>query len=254
MHPIIARFGPVTIYSYGMMVAIAFITGICLARLEAPRKNLTPDLIYDLAFFLVIGSLAGARIYYLAFFDPSSFIKDPVSIFRIWEGGLAVHGAMLGGIMASALFARVRRLSFWDLADIVAPSIILGQAIGRFGCFLNGCCFGIPTKSVFGVVFPEGSLADAAYHGLAVHPAQLYEMALNIFGFFILWSIRKRIKFPGGLFLIYLMMYSVIRLMISGIRGDSLYIWGSDIKIAHAISAVILVTSAIIFMKRGKSA
>jgi phosphatidylglycerol---prolipoprotein diacylglyceryl transferase len=253
MHPIIARFGPITIYSYGMMVAIAFIMGIYLARLEASRKNITPDLIYDLAFFLVIGSLAGARIYYLVFFDPSSFIKDPVSIFRIWEGGLAIHGAILGGITASALFAVARRLSFWDLSDIIAPSIILGQAIGRFGCFLNGCCFGIPTKSALGIVFPAGSLADVAYHGLAVHPAQLYEMALDLSGFFILWSIRKKIKFSGGLFLIYLMTYSVIRLIISGLRGDSLYIWGSGIKIAQAISAVIFVMAMVIFIKRRKN-
>lgn len=254
MYPIIARFGPITIYSYGMMVAIAFITGIYFARLEASRKGIAPDLVYDLAFFLAIGSLIGARVYYLAFFDPSSLIKNPISVFRIWEGGLAIHGAILGGIIASVLFARSRIMSFWGLADLIAPSVILGQAIGRLGCFLNGCCFGVPTESVFGMVFSDGSLADIAYHGLAVHPAQLYEMALNLSGFFILWSIRKRVKFKGGLFLIYLMMYSVIRLIVSNLRGDSLYIWGSNIKIAQAISTVIFVIALFIFIKRRKDA
>ncbi|MBU3911460.1 MAG: prolipoprotein diacylglyceryl transferase [Candidatus Omnitrophica bacterium] len=255
MHPIIAEFGPFTLYSYGMMVAIAFIVGIYFARQEALRKDIKPDLVYDLVFFLTIGSLIGARLYYLAFFDPTSFVKNPVSIFKIWGGGLAVHGAILGGIIACVLFARSRRMSFWKLTDLITPSVILGQAIGRIGCFLNGCCFGVPTDSVFGVRFPKGSLPDIAYAGLPVHPAQLYEFALDLAGFFILWAMRRKIRFEGGLFLAYLAMYSIIRMIISSLRGDSLYIWNTNLKIAQVISGIIFVIALNLFIsKRKKSA
>ena len=254
MHPIIARFGPFTIYSYGMMVAMAFLFSIYLAGIEAGRRGIKRDLVYDLALYLFIGSLIGARVYYLAFFNPSSFIKDPVSILKVWEGGLAIHGAILGGIASGFLFSRRRGVSFWRLADLVAPSIILGQAIGRIGCFLNGCCYGVPTESMFGVNFPDGSLAYEAYRGLAVHPTQLYEFGLNLIGFFVLWSLRRRIKFEGGLFLLYLMIYNSIRIVVSGLRGDSLYIWNTNIKIAQIISAIIFVVALTLFIKREKNA
>ena len=246
MHPIITKLGPVTIYSYGMMVAIAFVLGIYVAGIEARRKGIKQDLIYDLVFYIVIGSLIGARFYYLAFFDPSVFIKAPLSILKIWEGGVAIHGAILGGIVVGILFSKLKKISFWKLADLVAPSIILGQATGRIGCFLNGCCFGVPTESIFGVRFP--------LTGVAVHPTQLYELVLNSIGFFILWSVRKKIKFDGGLFLLYLMIYNCIRIPISSLRGDSLYIWGTNLKIAQITSAVIFVIALVLFVKRKKNA
>ena len=254
MHPIIANFGPVTIYSYGLMVAIAYLLGVYVARREAVRKNIKVDLVYDLAFYLIIGSLVGARFYYLAFFNPSSFIKDPVSILKIWEGGLAIHGAILGGIVSGVLFSRFHRISFWKIVDLVGPSVILGQAVGRIGCFLNGCCFGVPTESIFGIRFPKGSLAYTAYAGLAVHPTQLYELIFNIIGFFVLWSVRQKIKFDGGIFLLYLMIYNSMRIVTSSLRGDSLYIWNTDLKIAQITSGVIFIIALIIFIKREKNA
>jgi len=250
MHPIIIELGPITIYSYGLMVAIAYLSGIYVARIEATRKDIKIDLVYDLLFYLTIGSVIGARLYYLLLFNPSSIIKNPVSIFKIWQGGLAIHGAILGGMVTGLLFSRFRRVPFWRLADLIAPSIILGQAIGRIGCFLNGCCYGVATHSIFGVRFPEGSLPDIAYNGLAVHPAQLYELILNLIGFFALWSMRRRIKFDGGLFLLYLMIYSCARIMVSGLRGDNLYIWGTGIGMAQVVSSAIFVIALIVFIKR----
>ena len=236
MHPVIAKFGPITIYSYGMMIAIAFVFGIYLAKIEAARKNLDKNIVYDLAFYLIIGALVGARLYYLAFFNPRSFIEEPLSIFRIWQGGLAIHGGILGGIIANILFAKRRKISFWRLADLVAPSLLLGQAIGRIGCFLNGCCYGIPMNA------------------LRIHPTQLYEMVLNLIGFFGLWIARKKIKFSGGLFLLYLMIYNSIRIVVSSLRADCLYIWGTDIKVAQVISGVVFIIALALYMRRKKNA
>lgn len=254
MHPIIASFGPITIYTYGLMVGIAVVIGIYFAKLQAVKKNINPDLIYDLSLYLIIGSLIGARVYYLLFFDPFSFIKDPISIIKIWQGGLAIHGAILGGVLAGILFAKKRKISFWVLGDLIAPSLILGQAIGRIGCFLNGCCFGVPTESKFGIRFPSGSLADFAYNGLAVHPTQLYEVTLNIIAFGFLFALRRKIKFEGGLFLLYLMMYGCIRLVVSSLRGDSMLIWDTNIKIAQIISGIIFIVGLVVFIKRQKNA
>jgi len=250
MYPIICKIGPLTIYSYGMMVAIAFLLGIFIARLEAKRFKINPELIYDFGFYLVIGSILGARLYYTLFFNLRGFLEEPLSIFKIWQGGISIHGAILGGIITGLVFSKARKINFWQLADLISPSIILGQAIGRIGCFLNGCCFGVPAKSLFGIKFPKGSLADIAYGGLKVHPTQIYELMLNLIGFLVLWSVRKKIRFSGGLFLIYLMMYAIIRMIVSQFRGDNLYLLNANFKLADLASAIILIIAMALFIKR----
>jgi len=227
MYPIIAKIGPFTIYSYGMMVAIAFLFGVFIARLEAVRKKVNPDLVYDLGFYLLIGSIIGARVYYIFFFDLKSFLESPLSIFKIWQGGLSIHGGIFAGIITGLIFSRFRKISFWVLADWIAPSIILGQAIGRIGCFLNGCCGGV-----------KG------------HPTQIYELILDFSGFLLLWNLRKKIKFEGGLFLLYLMMYSVIRIIVSQFRGDNLYLWGTGLTLADLTSILMFIIAAALFLKK----
>ena len=151
MHPIIARIGPFTIYSYGMMVAIAFLFGVFIASIEASRKKIKKELLHDFSFYLLIGSIIGARAYYVVFFDLQEFLKDPLSIFMVWQGWLSIHGGIFAGIITGVVFSKIKNVSFWVLADLVAPSIILGQAIGRIGCFLNGCCYGMPQKGFMGI-------------------------------------------------------------------------------------------------------
>jgi phosphatidylglycerol:prolipoprotein diacylglycerol transferase len=236
MHPIIAKIGPFTIYSYGMMVAIAFLFGIFIARREAVRKNIRPDLVYDLGFYLLIGSIIGARIYYILFFDLKVFLGDPVSIFKVWQGGLAIHGGIFGGIIAGIIFAKIRKISFWTLADLIAPSVILGQAIGRIGCFLNGCCFGMPMARHF--------------FGAECHPTQIYELILDFAGFLLLWSLRKKVKFAGGLFLLYLMTYGVIRIIVSRFRADNVYLWNTALTLADLTSMAMLITAMILYIKK----
>ena len=227
MHPIIAKIGPFTIYSYGIMVAIAFLFGIFIARREAVRKNIKPGLVYDLGFYLLIGSIIGARIYYILFFGLKDFLAEPASIFKVWQGGLAIHGGIFGGIITGIIFSNARKISFWALADLIAPSIILGQAIGRIGCYLNGCCYGINNQ-----------------------PTQIYELILDFIGFLLLWGLRKKIRFKGGLFLLYLMTYSVIRIIVSQFRADNLYLWNTGITLAGLSSLIIFIIAMVLFIRK----
>ena len=230
MHPIIAKIGPFTVYSYGMMVAIAFLTGIFIAKLEALRKGIKTDLVYDLSFYFLIGSIMGARIYYILFFGLKDFLENPASIFMIWQGGLSIHGGIFGGVITGIIFSKVRKISFWGLADLVSPSIILGQAIGRIGCFLNGCCYGINNQ-----------------------PTQIYELVLDFIGFFLLWGLRKKMKFEGGLFLTYLMAYSVIRIIVSQFRADNLYLFNTGITLAGLNSFMIFIIAMILYIRGHKA-
>lgn len=227
MYPIIAKIGPFTIYSYGIMVAIAFLFGIFIARGEALRKKINPDIVYDFSFYLIMGSIIGARIYYIFFFGLKGFLNDPVSIFKVWQGGLSIHGGIFAGVITGIIFSKARKVSFWALADLISPSIILGQAIGRIGCFLNGCC-----------------------PGARNHPAQVYELILDFIGFLILWDLRKKMKFEGGLFLSYLMMYSVIRVIVTRFRADNLYLWNAGLTLADITSAAIFIIAAFLFSRK----
>jgi len=227
MHPIIAKIGPFTIYSYGMMVAIAFLLGVFIARIEASRKKIKQELLHDFSFYLLIGSITGARVYYVIFFGLREFLENPLSIFMVWQGGLSIHGAIFAGIITGIIYTKARKISFWELADTIAPSIILGQAIGRIGCFLNGCCYGI--------------------NG---HPAQLYELALDFIGFLLLWNLREKVKFIGALFLLYLMLYSAIRIIVSQFRADNLYLWNTRLTLADATSACMFIIAMILYIKK----
>ena len=235
MHPIIAKIGPFTIYSYGMMVAIAFLLGVFIAKLEAIRRDIKPDLVYDLSFYIIVGSIIGARIYYIFFFDLKGFLNDPVAIFKVWQGGLSIHGGILGGAVTGLIFSKIRKISFWKLADLISPSIILGQAIGRIGCFLNGCCFGMPMEP---------------FCGMKNHPTQIYELILDFIGFLLLWNLRKKVTFEGGLFLLYLMMYSVIRIIVTQFRADNLYLWNTNLTLADLTSVTIFIIAMILFARK----
>jgi len=247
MHPIIARFGPVTIYSYGLMIGIAFLSGIYVARLEAIRKGIKIDVVYDAVFYLVIGALIGARIYYLAFFEPAMFIKEPLSIFKIWQGGIAIHGAILGGILAGLLFSKFHHnISFFRLADLVAPSLILGQAVGRIGCFLNGCCSGKACDLPWAVQFPETATA--------VHPTQLYESAALFLTFAFLYRLHARKRFDGQLLGWYLVLYPGARFVVEFVRyhSSNAWLWQDRLSDAQGISLALVATGAWLLVARSQ--
>ena len=253
MHPILLQLGPITIRYYGLMYVIAITLGLFILSREVKRKKLmcgttrnlvsTDDLL-DLLLWMVPAAIIGARIYYVAF-QWGYYGSHPVDIVKIWQGGLAIHGGVIGGTLAVFLFARRKQIRFWALTDAISLSLILGQAIGRIGNLMNGDAYGIPTTLPWGIHFPANSPAGMAYPGQATHPSMIYEMVLNLLIFSLLWRLRKRGYKDGFLTSMYFILYSIDRSIISFTRGDSL--WLGSIRAAHVISA-ILVASFLIFV------
>jgi len=212
MRPILFNIGPLPIRSYGLFLFLAFVVGIELARRDAKRANLDPKAVMDVGFWLVISGIAGARIMYVLFYARDRLLHDPLLVFRTWEGGLVYWGGFLLALPTAALLCHRHGLPVLRALDLTAPSVAIGQALGRIGCFLNGCCYGVACNLPIGVKFP--------HLDHPVHPTQLYESAAQFVWFGILWSMRKRIKRPGALISLYVIAYSATRFAIEFLRGD----------------------------------
>jgi phosphatidylglycerol:prolipoprotein diacylglycerol transferase len=204
MHPELFRLGPLVIRSYALLVTLGFLAGLAWMVRSGRRAGLDPGLISDLAVWAALGGIAGARAVFIAL-DPASGLLD---FFKLWEGGLSFHGALLGGGVAFWLFARRAKQSFLCLADLAAPGVALGQAIGRVGCFLNGCCYGAPTTLPWGVRFID--LGTGARTPPS-HPVQLYEAAGNLVIFGLLSRFAAAPRRRGFIFFLYLALYGLLR-------------------------------------------
>lgn len=231
--PIAFTLGPLTIRWYGILIASAILIGTMLALREAERQGFNPDHFFNVILVGVPAAIIGARLYYVIF-NWDYYLINPQEIFATWLGGLAIHGGLIGGFLAGYFLLRKYGFPFWKTADIVAPSIILGQAIGRWGNFFNQEAYGYevdPEK------IPWAMYIDGAYR----HPAFLYESIWNILVFgFLLWIRRRNFIKTGDVFLLYLILYSVGRFMIEGIRTDSLMLTPT-IRAAQALSVVVII-------------
>lgn len=248
--------GPFTIYWYGIIIAFGAILGVYLATKEANRLGLQKDLIIDFIVFAVPIAIIFARIYYVTF-EWENYVNGPWwKVFAIWEGGIAIHGAIIGGVLTAIVFSRVRNISFWQLADIIAPSLILAQAIGRWGNFMNQEAHGGPisqaTYESFHQYLPDFIMNQMTINGVMYHPTFLYESFWNIVVFTILILMRKYNPLRGEIFLSYAILYSIGRFFIEGLRTDSLYVFG-ELRTAQAISIVIIVASIILIIYRRKT-
>jgi phosphatidylglycerol---prolipoprotein diacylglyceryl transferase len=237
--PILVKIGPIIIRWYGLLIASAVLIGVSLSQYLAKRRHVNPELLSDLSIWLVIGAIPAARLYYVLF-QWSEYAQHPERIIAIWQGGIAIHGAIIGGVVAALIFAKRQQISFWQLTDLVAPSLILGQAIGRWGNFFNSEAFGGPTNLPWKLYIPlerrPPNLANFEYF----HPTFLYEslwdlmvFALLITLFFRALSGNPRLK-VGTLFLVYWVAYSSGRFWVEGFRTDSLML--GPLRMAQVVS------------------
>lgn len=189
---VLFSFGPINVYWYGVIITGGIFLGLWLIIRESERRNLPKDTFLDLVFFALPVSIIFARIYYVIF-RWEYYSQHPNEIIAIWEGGLAMHGVLTGAVLSIFLFARYRGISFWKLADILAPSLILGQAIGRWGNFINQEAHGGPVTRAFleNLYLPDFIINQMYIDGTYYHPTFLYESIWNFLGFIILISLRR---------------------------------------------------------------
>lgn len=232
MHPIVFHLGPLTVYSYGLCVAAAFLLALVTAASRLKGHGWRPEIAYDIGIYALLAAIAGSRLLYILE-DPRGFLDSPLETLKVWKGGLSYHGGLIAAALAGVAYLRRHRLCVAEGLDLLIPSVALGHAVGRIGCFLNGCCFGTVTRVPWGVCFPEGSTAHSFQlweagmippgqpWSLPVHPTQLYESLaeLGLFVWLVLYLPRKR--FQGEVFWLYIFLYGVVRFMIEYLRADN---------------------------------
>jgi phosphatidylglycerol:prolipoprotein diacylglycerol transferase len=264
MYRYLLKLGPFTVYSYGAMLALAFIVGTILAALRAQRSGLDKNKIVDLIFYILVSSLLGARFLFVAL-NWTYYSGHIPEIFQIWEGGLVFYGGLILAFAASVWFIRKNRLPLGKVLDVLAPSLALGISIGRIGCFLNGCCWG-KISSKWGISFPfknnppayaeqvySGLISGDALCSLPVIPTQLYESLVCLMIFvLLLWLDRVR-RFDGFLFWMFILLYSIFRFFIEYLRYyEPNFIFGF-FTASQIISVILFVCALIILAEGGKS-
>lgn len=217
MKPILFQWGHLSIHAFGVLVALGFLTGLWIAGRNARAAGLSAAMVHDLAPWLVLGGLAGARLWYVVSYWNRDFAGQPwTEMFAIWRGGLVFYGGLIAATLLTLWRLHRLKLPMWTVADCLAPGIVVGHAFGRLGCLMNGCCFGRPTEVAWAIRFPS----DHATAGTGVHPVQVYEAGLNLIFFALLQLLFKRRRFPGQVFCAYLAGYAVLRSTVEVFRGD----------------------------------
>lgn len=219
MHPIAIRIGSLVFYWYGVTLAISFLVGTALAIFFASKEGIAASYIIALILCILVGSIVGARVTHVLESVPGFSLGGLKDLLALGRGGLSFHGGLLGGTLAGWLYTRLFKLSFWKLFDIVTPSVALGLAITRVGCFLNGCCYGLPTGMPWGVVFPPGSPAGN-FSRLPLHPTQLYASFGGLVLFAVLLALRRQERFEGFISLSFLLLYSIMRFVLEIYRAS----------------------------------
>lgn len=240
MHPILFKIGPITIHTYGLMIACAFLAGIWLMSHQGKKEGLNPQLIQDLGFYLLLGAIVGSRLLFVAI-NYEQYLSEPWKIVYVWEGGLVFYGGLIGAMGLGFWYMKKHQLPFWTTVDLAAPSISLGQTIGRLGCFSAGCCYGRPSLSLFGVTFTD--LHCLAPLGVRLHPVQLYSSLANLTVFLILIALQRAKKFSGQMLGSYLVLYAISRFTLEFWRGDErgfVNILGKILSTSQFISFFIL--------------
>jgi len=237
MHPLIFKIGPITIYSYGVMVASAFLVSTILCFKEAEKLRINKDVIVDLAFLIMVFGILGARGFYVLL-NLKEYLNFPLEVIKIYKGGLVLYGGILGGVLSCLIYLKRKRLPTLKIADLIFPYVALGQSMGRMGCFLNGCCYGKLSK--FGLYFPV--------HRAILLPTQLYSSLGDLLICLILRSIYKKRKFDGQIFLLYFILYPLKRFLIEFLRADTKNLI-FNLTFFQILSLIILITSTTIYLR-----
>lgn len=246
--------GPFSIQWYAIIIVTGVILAILLSQKEAKRQNLNPEHITDFIIYALPLSIIGARIYYVAFKWPY-YLKHPGEIIAIWHGGIAIYGALIAGGLTLYVYCQRHYIRPWNFLDIIAPAVILAQAIGRWGNFMNHEAYGPKTTEAFlnKLHLPSFIIKNIYIDGAYRTPTFLYESVWNLLGFFVLIILRKQknVMKQGEIFLGYMIWYSFGRFFIEGLRMDSLYLF-QTIRVSQLLSVILFIGSILFIVIRRK--
>ena len=247
--PVAFNLGPLSVRWYGIIIAVGILLGYFVAQRALVKAGLHKDTLVDIIFYSALFGFIAARIYFVIFQWPY-YAENPGEIIKIWHGGIAIHGGLIGGFIAGVIVCKVKNLSPFQIGDIVAPSIILAQGIGRWGNFMNHEAHGGPVSRAFleQLHLPNFIIENMYINGQYYHPTFLYESIWDVAGFIILVNIRKHLKL-GETFFLYLTWYSIGRFFIEGLRTDSLMLT-SNIRVAQLVSILLILISISLIVYR----
>lgn len=247
--PVAFNLGPLSVRWYGIIIAVGILLGYFVAQRALVKAGLHKDTLVDIIFYSALFGFIAARIYFVIFQWPY-YAENPGEIIKIWHGGIAIHGGLIGGFIAGVIVCKVKNLNPFQIGDIVAPSIILAQGIGRWGNFMNHEAHGGPVSRAFleQLHLPNFIIENMYINGQYYHPTFLYESIWDVAGFIILVNIRKHLKL-GETFFLYLTWYSIGRFFIEGLRTDSLMLT-SNIRVEQLVSILLILISISLIVYR----
>ncbi|QMU07135.1 prolipoprotein diacylglyceryl transferase [Levilactobacillus suantsaii] len=255
LNPIAVHLGPLQVHWYGVIIASGVILAVLLAVREGRKRGIDPDDIYDMILWALPAALIAARLYYVVF-QWSYYSQHLNEIVAIWDGGIAIYGSLIGAGLVVFFFCRSRFIPVWLMLDVAAPTVIMGQAIGRWGNFMNQEAFGRVTSLAFlqGLHLPQFVINQMFINGAYRQPTFLYESTWDLMGFVVLMSLRHypQLFKQGEVFLGYVMWYSLGRFFVEGMRTDSLMLLGT-IRVSQLLSVVLFVGAIFIWIYRRRT-
>ncbi len=248
MFPVLLKYGPIQVFTYGFFLALAFLSAIYLAAREAKRLGLPQGRFYDLCFYAVLGALVGSRLLYV-FLELPMFLANPLKIFALWEGGLVFHGGLVAAVGVAFYYMRRHSLPWRPCFDALAVGMPMGQVLGRVGCFMAGCCFGAPSSLPWAVTFTNPESLCPFREPL--HPSQLYEALLLLGVFGVVYRLRTRKRFDGQLMLTYFLLAGTVRFVVEFFRHPADYrgpiVWGNMPLTQVAALGIALVSGILLW-------
>ena len=249
LDPVIAHVGPFVLRWYSLILMVAIGVGVWLTAREAERRGMKKDDVYEVSIYIILGGILGARFFHVLDQWSNEFAANPIRALYIWEGGLAIWGAVAGGLVAAALICWKRGWRFPILLDAAAPGLVLAQAIGRIACVITGDAMGKPTDGPFGFAYTS-SHALVPKLGVYYTPMPVYEIIANLLIFTVLWQLRSRKWADGSLFILYMILYSLERFFLAFTSSYRVIVLGMTQSQIIALIGLISATAILVLRTR----
>jgi phosphatidylglycerol:prolipoprotein diacylglycerol transferase len=256
--PVAFRVGPIPVHWYGIIFVVAILAAVQIAGMGAKLRGLDPDFLPDLGVVIVVSGIVGARLYEVFILQYSNlhfYLTHPLEIIATWKGGLAIHGGVIGALLAGGIYVWRKKQPFWLWADVIGPGLILAQGIGRWGNFMNQEAYGSAAPQWLIEKMPGWLREGMTIEGTVMHPTFLYESLWNILCFALLYWIGRRKPYAGVVFSLYFITYNIGRFTIESIREDSSFIFG-HLRIAQLMAVAQIIAGVILLiyhLRRRKS-